>query len=158
YEGDPRQPGVPTADYVAAVADAPTSLTGVRLGIVTEGFGEEVRAEPATVDAVRGAVERLRGLGAETTDVSLPEHLQAGGIAFIGFVEGMTNLMETGGNGYSWRGRYSQDLSPALVQALRARAQELSPQMKIALIAGRWLRTRYAGELYAKAQNLRPWL
>lgn len=157
--GDPRQWDVPpAADYGAAVADAPDGLTGVRLGVVAEGFGEEVGAEPATVDAVREAVERLRGAGAEPVGVSLPEHLQAGGIAFIGFVEGMTNLVEAGGNGFSWTGRYMQDLAPALSAGLRDHAQELSAQMKIALIAGRWLRRRYSGALYAKAQNLRPWL
>src|SRR5262249_36321404 len=157
-EGDPRQRDVPSRDYLAAAADAPESLEGVRLGVVREGFGDEVGMESESADAVRAAIERLRGLGAETVDVSLPEHLQAGGIAFIGFVEGITNLMESGGNGYSWSGRYWQDLAPALALGLREHAQELSPQMKIALVAGRWLRTRYAGELYAKAQNLRPWL
>jgi amidase len=157
-EGDPRQRDVPPADYRAAVADAADSLARVRLGVVAEGFGAEVGAEAATVDAVRETVERLRELGADTVEVSLPEHLQAGGIAFIGFVEGMTNLMESGGNGYSWTGRYWQDLAPALASGLREHAQELSPQMKVTLIAGRWLRATYAGELYAKAQNLRPWL
>ncbi len=156
--GDPRQRDVPVSDYVAAVAEAPEALAGVRLGVVAEGFSEAVGAEPATVEAVEATVERLRGLGAEPVDVSLPEHLQAGGIAFIGFVEGITNLMETGGNGYAWPGRYSQDIAPALQAGLREHAQELSPQMKVAPIAGRWLRGRYAGALYAKAQNLRPWL
>lgn len=66
--------------------------------------------------------------------------------------------MESGGNGYSWPGRYWQDLPPALARGLRMHAQELSPQMKVSLIAGRWLRNAYAGALYAKAQNLRPWL
>jgi amidase len=156
--GDPRQREVPVFDYAAAVAGAPDSLAGVRLGVVAEGFSEQVGTEPATADAVREAVERLRGLGAEVVEVSLPEHLQAGGIAFIGFVEGMTNLVESGGNGYSWTGRYLQDLPAALQAGLRERSQELSPQMKLALLAGRWLRQRYSGALYAKAQNLRPWL
>jgi amidase len=157
-EGDPRQREVPTADYVAAVGGSPGSLAGTRFGVVVEGFAEEIEVEPETVEAVRETIERLRALGAETVDVSLPEHLQAGGIAFIGFVEGMTSLMESGGNGYSWPGRYQDDLPPALAAGLSEHAQELSPQMKVTLIAGRWLRSRYAGALYAKAQNLRPWL
>src|SRR5207249_2129266 len=156
-DSDPRQRDVPSSDYVSAVREAADSLAGVRLGIVTEGFGEPAGTEPATADAVNGVVERLRELDAETVDVSLPEHLQAGGIAFIGFVDGMTNLMETGGNGYAWAGRYWEDLAPALAKGLREHSQELSPQMKVVLIAGRWLRSRYAGALYAKAQNLRPW-
>jgi amidase len=157
-EGDPRQRDVQPADYVAAVARAGDSLAGTRLGVVAEGFAEENSVEPETAEAVRETADRLRGLGAETVDVSLPEHLQAGGIAFAGFIEGMTNLMESGGNGYAWRGRYWEDLAPALAAGLRDRAQSLSPQMKVALITGRWLRARYAGALYAKAQNLRPWL
>jgi amidase len=157
-DADPRQREVPSANYLAAVAEAPDSLAGVRIGVVEEAFDAAVGIEPATAEAVRGVVERLRALGAELAGVSLPEHLQAGGIAFIGFVEGMTNLMESGGNGYSWPGRYWQDLPAALASGLREYAQELSPQMKVALIAGRWLRSRYVGALYAKAQNLRPWL
>jgi len=157
-EGDPRQREVPTTDYAAAVDQAADSLARTRIGVVTEGFAEEIGVEPETAAAVRETIERLRALGAETVDVSLPEHLQAGGIAFIGFVEGMTNLMETGGNGYSWPGRYWDDLPPALAAGLHEHAQELSPQMKVTLIAGRWLRSRYSGALYAKGQNLRPWL
>jgi len=157
-DADPRQRDVRTGDYTGAVADAPESLASVRVGVVAESFSDAVGIEPATADAVRAAVERLRQLGAEPVEVSLPEHLQAGGIAFIGFVEGMTNLMESGGNGYSWSGRYWHDLPPALTRGLRDHASELSAQMKFTLIAGRWMRKHYGGALYAKAQNLRLWL
>lgn len=157
-ERDPRQHHARTADYVAAASEAADSLEGVRLGVAEEGFGEGAGVEPATADAVRASVERLRGLGARIVEVSLPEHLQAGGIAFAGFVEGMTNLMESGGNGFSWAGRYWEDLAPAIREGLEEHAHELSAQMKVTLVAGRWLRKHYAGALYAKAQNLRPWL
>jgi amidase len=158
HESDPRQRDVPDSDYVGAAAAADDDLRGVRLGIVGEGFSAEVGAEPATAEAVRGSVERLRELGAEPVEVSLPEHLQAGGIAFAGFVEGMTNLLETGGNGIAWRGRYWEELAPAFSRGLAEHAQDLSAQVKLTMIAGRWLRRHYAGALYAKAQNLRPWL
>src|SRR5207244_2662933 len=84
-ERDPRQRDVPDADYMAAVAAAADSLAGVRLGAVAEGFAEAAGVEAVTAAAVRAAAERLRELGAEVVDVSLPEHLQAGGIAFAGF-------------------------------------------------------------------------
>jgi amidase len=155
---DPRQGDVPQADYIAAAGSAPDRLDGVRVGVVSEGFADDVGIEAQTADAVTETVERLRALGADASEVSVPAHLQAGGISFIGFVEGITNLMETGGNGYSWTGRYWEDLSPALSSGLRSHAQDLSTQMKVALLSGRWLRQRYAGGLYAKAQNLRPWL
>jgi amidase len=157
-ESDPRQRDVPASDYAGAVGDAGDDLRGIRLGVVDEGFSTEVAAEAETVEAVRGAVERLRGLGAEPVEMSLPEHLQAGGIAFAGFVEGMTNLLETGGNGIGWHGRYWEDLAPAYARGLAEHAQHLSAQVKVTMIAGRWLRRHYAGAIYAKAQNMRPWL
>ena len=90
--------------------------------------------------------------------MSLPEHLQAGGVAFAGFVEGMTALMTSGGNGIGWTGRYWEELAPAIVAGLRERGNELSPQVKAVLAAGVHLRERLGGAPYARAQNLRPWL
>jgi amidase len=156
--GDPRQRDVPVADYTGAVERATDGLRGLRIGVVAEGFSEGVGAEPATCDAVRACVERLAGLGAEVREQSLPEHLQAGGIAFAGFVEGMTALMTSGGNGIGWSGRYAEELAPAIVTGLRERANELSPQVKVTLAAGRHLREHLGGALYARAENLKPWL
>jgi amidase len=156
--GDPRQHDVPDGDYVGAVAGSPDDLRGLRIGVVREGFSESVGAEPATCEAVRAAGKRLAGLGAEIRDISLPQHLEAGGIAFAGFVEGMTALMSSGGNGIGWSGRYWEELAPAIVAGLRERGAELSPQVKATLAAGRHLRERLGGAPYARAQNLRPWL
>jgi amidase len=156
--GDPRQREVPDSDYLGAIERAADDLRGLRIGVVSEGFSEGVGAEQATCEAVRSTVERLAGLGADIRDVSLPEHLQAGGIAFAGFIEGMTALMSAGGNGIGWSGRYWEELAPAIVTGLRERADELSPQVKATLTAGRHLRDRLGGAPYARAQNLRPWL
>jgi amidase len=155
---DPRQREVPSADYIRAVAAAPHTLAGTRIGLVEEACSPRVGADPVVVDAVEEAVERLRDLGAEVTRLSLPEHLQAGGIAFAGFVEGMYELMTSGGNGYGWKGRYWLDLPAALGQGLATCADDLSAQVKITLILGAYLRRERHGALYAKAQNLRPWL
>ena len=156
--GDPRQREVPEGDYARAVERAGADLSDLRIGVVAEGFSDGVGAERATCEAVRSAVERLAGLGAEVRDVSLPEHLQAGGIAFAGFVEGMTALMSAGGNGIGWSGLYWEELAPAIVTGLRERADELSPQVKATLAAGRHLRDHLGGAPYARAQSLRPWL
>lgn len=157
-ESDPRQRGVPERDFVGAVATAPDELTGVRIGLVEEGFSAEVGAEPAVAGAVEGAAERLGELGAEVVRLSLPEHLQGGGVAFAGFVEGMYELMTSGGNGYGWKGRYWTGLASALGCGLAEHANELSPQVKITLLLGALLRRERYGGVYAKAQNLRPWL
>ena len=110
-------------DYTGAVERAGDDLRDLRIGIITEGFSEGVGAEAETCDAVRAAAERLAGLGAELYERSLPEHLQAGGVAFAGFVEGMTALMTSGGNGIGWRGRYWEELAPAIVAGLRGARQ-----------------------------------
>lgn len=157
-DSDPRQREVPAQNYVAAVTEAPQDLRGVRLGLVREGFGEGIGTEEAVVAAVYEAVDRLRSLGADVRELDLPEHLQAGGIAFAGFVEGMTALLAGGGNGYHWFGRYLPDLALALRRGLTAFGDELSPQVKVILVAGAHLRRHYRGAVYAKAQNLRPWL
>jgi amidase len=154
---DPRQAGeIAVEDYGRAVTDAPPDLSGLRVGVVTEGFGEAVGAEPAVVEAVRGVAEQMRALGAEVIDVSVPGHETAGGIAFAGFIEGMTALMTGGGNGYHWRGRYWPEFADALAVALRERSAGLSPQIKVALMLGTHLRNRFAGGVYARAQNARP--
>jgi amidase len=155
---DPRQREVPVRDFSAAVGRAADDLGGIRIGVVAEGFGAANSVEPATADAVRECVERLRGLGAEPVELSLPAHVQAGGIAFAYFVEGLASLMEAGGNGFGWTGRYQEGFAGAVHDGMARHAQELSPQVKIALLAGLFLRRRYGGALYAKAQNLRPWL
>jgi amidase len=158
HESDPRQQRVPpAASYVNAVEQAPDDLVGLTIGVVDEGFSEEVGAQRSVIEAVEGAVGRFETLGAAVRRISLPEHVQGGGIAFAGFIEGMADLIASGGNGRGWSGRYWPELSSALGPGLRESAQELSAQMKITLVLGSYLRREYSGALYAKAQNLRPW-
>jgi amidase len=158
HESDPRQRDVPaTPSYVRAVELAPDDLDGLTIGVVEESFSPDVGAQPVVVEAVEAAVARFGQLGATTRLVSLPEHVQGGGIAFAGFIEGMTDLLASGGNGRGWTGRYWPELASALGPGLREHAQDLSAQMKITLVLGSYLRREYSAALYAKAQNLRPW-
>lgn len=156
HEDDPRQREIPAVDYVRAVADAPDDLEGIRIGVLTEGFGDAVGAGETLVRAVGAAIERFEALGAEMLEVSVPEHLQAGGAAFATFIEGMTALVAGGGNGYHWPGRYAPDLARALDQGLARRADALPPQVKLTLAVGAHLQAHYRGAVYARAQNLRP--
>jgi amidase len=157
HESDPRQrAGVTTQDYRRLVDEANDDLAGVRIGVVEEGFSEAAGVEKETAEATRTAIERLRQLGAQTRVVSVPEHLSSGGIAFAGFVEGMTALISGGGNGWHWKGQYWPELASALGEGLSSFGQELPPQMKLALICGAHLRKQYFGRYYATAQNLRP--
>jgi amidase len=157
-ESDPRQREVPARDHVAAVADAPDTFEGVTLGVVTEGFSAQAGVEPGVAAAVESAIDRFAELGARIKRISIPEHLQAGGVSFATAIQGMTDLLDSGGNGFGWKGRYWVDLPSALGPGLREHAGELSAQVKIYLILGAWLQQEYSGTLYAKAQNIRPLL
>ncbi len=158
-EADPRQRGgVATEDYVRLVAEAPDDLKGVRVGVLDEGINETAGIEPKSADAAMQAVERMGRIGAQIRKVSIPEHLQNGGMAFAGFVEGMTALVSGGGNGWHWMGRFWPELAAGLRDGLLKFGNELPAQVKITLLCGMHLRNRYFGEFYARAQNLRPWL
>jgi amidase len=157
-ESDPRQREVPARDYVGAVAEAPDTLEDVTLGVVVEGFSEEAGVQPAVIEAVEAAVSRFAGLGVRIVRISIPEHLQAGGASFATAIQGMTDLLDSGGNGFGWKGRYWTDLPATLGPGLRDHADDLSAQVKIYLILGAWLQRDFWGTLYAKAQNIRPML
>src|SRR4029077_9743967 len=100
-DADPRQRGgVKPADYVGLVAKASDDLKGLRIGVLEEAFGDGVGIEPETAIAATAAIERMGRLGADVRKVSVPAHLQGGGVEFAGFVEGMTALVRGGGNGW----------------------------------------------------------
>src|SRR5262249_14607451 len=156
HDSDPRQGDVPRRDYVTAVAHAPLAAAGVTIGVLAEGFSRQAGVQAAVADAVEGAIGRFAELGAKITRVSIPEHLQAGGVSFATAIQGMTELLESGGNGFGWKGRYLAELPAVLDAGLRDHAQDLSTQVKIFLMLGAWLKKEYSGALYARAQNARP--
>jgi amidase len=156
---DPRQPAtVPVIDYARAVAQARDDLRGTSIGVVREGFAEKIGVDDRSKAAVGEALERLRELGAETREVSIPEHLRARGIALAGSMQGLAAVIEGGGNGFGWRGRYWPELAHAFAEGMRDRGHEFSPEVMVALICGTHLRRHYAGEIYARAHNLHSWL
>jgi len=155
-ELDPRQAGgVPAADYLRAVAEAPDDLRGIRVGVVTEGFGDRLGVQPHVADAVRETIDRFRDLGAAVRHVSIPEHAWGEAVTVGSSMEGMATLLAGGGNGYHWKGEYWPELASALKRGLESAANDLSPQMKLILVFGTHMQRTYLGEYYAKAQGVR---
>ena len=148
---DPRQYDVPVQPYSQALS---RDLRGVRLGVVREGFGTPV-SEPEVDAKVREAVRALRELGAQVQEVSIPAHLEAGGIVWALIAEGMAALVYGNGVGHHWKGLYNVSFANALGKSLRAQAQDLPPQVKFVVMLGTYLNRTYHGRLYAKAQNQR---
>ena len=150
---DPRQPTeVPTEAYSQAL-DA--NLSGVRVGIVTEGFGWEGLSEPEVDEAVRDAAHRLEKTGATVTDLSVPLHRQGIHIWNAVIIEGATELMVKGNAmGTNWKGFYTTTLLDNYRQGLLTRANDLSETVKLVVLFGEYLHRNYGGRHYAKGQNL----
>ena len=149
---DPRQKDVQVGDYGEA---ANSDVQGLRIGIVTEGFGWPGLSEEDVDDLVRESAGAFEELGAEVSEVSVPMHRDGihiwNGIA----IEGATELMVRGNSmGTNWKGHYSTSLLDAYARGRTTRADDLSETVKLTMLAGQYLRESYHGRYYAIAQNL----
>jgi len=149
---DPRQKDVRLGDYQAALdGDA----RGLKIGIVTEGFGWPNLSEEDVDETVRGAANGFEELGADVTEVSIPLHLDGIHIWNAIAIEGATELMVRGnGMGTNWKGHYSTSLLDAYGRGRLTRADDLSETVKLTMLMGEYMRGSYHGRYYAKAQNL----
>jgi len=147
---DARQPrGIDADDYADAVG---SSVEGLRVGVLEEGFGQE-GADPVVDETVRAAVDVLADAGAEVESVSAPLHRQLPAAwAAIGTQGGARHFEEGGAtnhDGWAW---------PRLVEALdtlgEARADELPPTVKQALLTAAYLEREYGMEAYTKARDV----
>src|SRR3990172_7205968 len=148
---DPRQYDVPVQPYSQALGKA---LRGVRIGLLREGFGTP-GFDPQVDAKVRAAIQSLRELGAQVQEVSVPAHLEAGGIIWALLAEGMAALVYGNGVGYHWSGLYNESLANAMGKSIQAQGQDLPAQIKFTVMVGAYLNRAYHGRLYAKAQNQR---
>jgi amidase len=147
---DPRQYAPRVDRYTQALG---RGVSGMRIGVVKEGFGL-ANSEPDVDEKVRRGADRLRELGAVVEEVSVPMHLQGGAIWTPIALEGLTDIMMHGnGFGTGWRGLYVTSLLDYHAN-WRSRADELSKSLKISMFVGEYMQRHYRGHFYAKAQNL----
>jgi amidase len=161
HPSDPRQRGLRPFDpspLLSVIEGQTSQLTGLRIGVLREGFSDDSELKARTSHVVREFAKQLATEGILVDEVSVPEHLTAGGIAFAGFIEGMLSLMRAGGNGCHWSGRYWPDLATALTKGLKTRGDELPPTMKMMYLLGEHLSRDHGSAVYATAQNQRPGL
>jgi amidase len=149
---DPRQNGVVLGDYTANLDGG---VEGLKIGILSEGFGWPGLSEEDVDEAVRSSVRSFEEAGATVSEVSVPMHKNGldiwNGIA----IEGATELMVRGNSmGTNWKGHYSTSLLDAYARGRLTRAEELSETVKLTMLLGEHLRQSYHGRYYAKAQNL----
>ena len=147
---DPRQYSPRVDRYTAALG---RGVSGLRIGVLLEGFNR-AEGEPDVDHKVRQAADRLRAMGAIVEDVSVPMHMDGPAIWTAIAVEGLqAQMMNGNGMGFNWKGLYTTSLLDAH-SSWRARADELSPSLKVSMMAGEYFIKNYRGHFYAKAQNL----
>ncbi|KAK0498835.1 amidase signature enzyme [Armillaria luteobubalina] len=83
YDGlDDRQLGAPSYDNLPLYIPTSHDLSGLRIGILTEGF-TSVHMSPEVEQVVRSAIAKFKDLGAEIKEVSVPTHSQGGSLMHV---------------------------------------------------------------------------
>lgn len=147
---DPRQRNIKTDDYVAALQGG---VSGMKIGIVREGFGLE-NSEADVDKHVREAGATFTKLGATVDDISIPMHSVAGAIWSSIVHEGsVVQMLHTNGQGSGWKGLYLPGMMQAQ-DAWRLRADDFSDTVKVTVLLGQYMWSKHHGLHYARAQNL----
>lgn len=150
---DPRQPaGLQPERYVAALDG---NVSGLRVGVLAQGFGWEELSEPGVDDTVRAAAGRLAELGIEVVDVDLPWHRHALHVWNVIATDGATVQMVDGnGYGHNWAGLYDPELIAYYGRRRRQTADRWSPTVTLVALAGRWSIEQEQSRHYAMARDL----
>jgi aspartyl-tRNA(Asn)/glutamyl-tRNA(Gln) amidotransferase subunit A len=138
----------PVPDYAAAL---PQGVRGLRIGVPGEYFGEGLH--PEVEKAVRGAIEKLRGLGCEVREISLPNSPHAIATYYIvATAEASSNLARYDGVRYGHRAKASQ----LLEMYERTRAEGFGAEVKRRIMLGTYaLSAGYYDAYYLRAQKVR---
>ena len=148
---DPRQHAVlESKPYVSALDKG---VKGLRLGILTEGFGRP-ESEADVDDMVRAAAQRLETAGAVVHEISVPMHLTAPSIMLASSLDGtLSTFTDQGPNGPNAKGHYLTAAIPFYQQARRERAADFPVTVKTILLFAQTMRNRYGNYYSAKAVN-----
>lgn len=153
---DPRDPQwtqspIQAEDYLSGIDDG---VDGLRIGLVRESVGLDV-SDPDVDEATKGMIRKLEQVGAEVSEVSIPLWPNAWAI-WNGFTShSISAMIESDLEGYWRRGVCDPDWQLAFGMARRSGAFDPSPQLKVLMILGKYLRRRYCSTYFSKATNLR---
>jgi aspartyl-tRNA(Asn)/glutamyl-tRNA(Gln) amidotransferase subunit A len=150
---DPRDAtslDAPVPDYADGLD---RGIDGLRVGVLTEAFGEGV--EPGVAASVRAAIDRLEGLGASIGEVELPHAPYAlSAYYLIAPSECSSNLARYDGVRYGARAPGEHADSIAMMMATRG--QGFGPEVKRRIMLGTYaLSAGYYEAYYGQAQKVR---
>jgi amidase len=149
---DPRQPDALAAvDYGAALSG---DIAGLRVGLLTEGFGQP----GSQVDElVRSAAQRFTEIGCTVGEISVPWHRHALYVFAVIFTDGATyQMLDGNGYGLGAEGLYDPELMAYFADRRSAKADQLSSIVKATALCGHYSLQTHGGASYAKARNLLP--
>ena len=148
---DPRQPdSIEVPDYLGALTG---SVQGLKVAVVEEGFGSP-ESMPEVDQAVREAAKYLASLGAEVSEISVPEHRRVVPIWNCVAIEGGIDSFYHGHAAYQNKGWYNTRLMSAMSRAVLTNAHDFSATAKLGALIGHYMRERYHGVFYGRAQNM----
>jgi aspartyl-tRNA(Asn)/glutamyl-tRNA(Gln) amidotransferase subunit A len=136
-------------DYSAALSG---SIKGMRIGVPEEYWVEGT--QPGVVKAVRESIERLRELGAEVSEVSLP-HTKYGVAAYyiVAPAEASANLARYDGVKYGYSYRDTSDMWDAME---KTRQYGFGQEVKRRIMLGTYaLSAGYYDAYYKQAEKVR---
>ena len=150
---DPRQPAdLRPEDYVAALNQ---DVSGLRAGVVSEGFGIPDLSEERVDQTVRAAADRLREAGMQVEDVSIPWHRHAMHVWNVIATDGATVQMVDGNAyGWNWDGLYDPELIAYYGRQRLEVPDAWSETVKLVALGGRYSVEKYQARHYAMARNL----
>jgi amidase len=151
---DPRQPKeIAAVDYRAALTG---DVAGLRLGILTEGFGQP-GSLPEADDLVRSAARRFTEIGCTVGEISVPWHRNAIHVFTVIFTDGATyQMMDGNGYGLGVDGLYDPELMAHFARQRAVKADQFASTIKATALCGHYGLNTLGGASYAKARNLLP--
>jgi amidase len=151
---DPRQAcEIATVDYRAALTGG---VAGLRVGILTEGFGQP-GSQPEVDDLVRSAAQRFTEIGCAVGEISVPWHRHAIDVFTVIFTDGTTyQMLDGNGYGLGMDGLYDPELMAHFAKQRVVKADKCANTVKATALCGHYGLKTLGGVSYAKARNLLP--
>ncbi|MGO9384460.1 MAG: amidase [Mycobacterium sp.] len=151
---DPRQPkDIAAIDYRAALTG---DVAGLRVGIVTEGFGQP-GSLPEADELVRSAARRFTEIGCSVGEISVPWHRKALHVFNVIFTDGATyQMLDGNGYGFGMDGLYDPELMAHFAKQRAVQADQFASTITATALCGHYGLNTLGGASYAKARNLLP--
>ncbi|KQO60001.1 amidase [Curtobacterium sp. Leaf261] len=146
---DPRQRDIVVGDYLGGLDDG---VEGLRIGILTEGFGGE-HSEAGVDETVIAAAEALRDRGATVERVSVPLHALGAALWTAIAIEGMAEtVLRNQGFGFGRLDRYPVDMMQHLFDH-RGDVDAHPANVQLFTLVGRYVDQQQGRLNYARAIN-----